>query len=72
MNWSEIESQWDHRKALLVSHWHELSEDDLARIDGKRQVSGEVLRERYGPEAARAEDAICAFERDVRRPEALK
>jgi hypothetical protein len=59
-------------KALLASHWHELGEDDLTRIDGKRHVLAEVLRERYGLDAAQAEDAICAFEKDVRRPGAVK
>ena len=38
MNWSEIEAQWEQMKALLVSHWHKLSEEDIALIDGKRDV----------------------------------
>jgi uncharacterized protein YjbJ (UPF0337 family) len=72
MNWSEIEVQWEPMKALLVSHWHKLSDDDLARINGKRDVLAQVIRERYGLNAAEAEGAICAFEKDVRRPGAVK
>jgi hypothetical protein len=59
-------------KALLVSYWTELSDGDLARIDGKRDVLAAVLRERYGLNAPDAEAAICAFEKDVRRPGAVK
>jgi hypothetical protein len=56
----------------LVSYWTELSDGDLARIDGKRDVLAAVLRERYGLNAPDAEAAICAFEKDVRRPGAVK
>jgi hypothetical protein len=72
MNWSEIENQWEPMKALLVSHWHQLSSDDLARINGQRDVLAQVLRERYDLNVTAAEDAICAFEKDVRRPGAVK
>jgi hypothetical protein len=69
MNWSEIESRWEPMKALLMSYWPTLNEDDLTRIDGKRDVLAQVLRERLGLDA---EAAICAFEKDVRRPGAVK
>jgi hypothetical protein len=72
MNWSEIEGRWEPMKALLESYWHELNEGDLARIDGKRDVLAQVLRERYGLDADEAERAIYAFEKDVRRPGAVK
>jgi hypothetical protein len=72
MNWSEIEGQWETMKALLVSHWHALNDDDLARINGKRDVLAQVLQERLGLDAAAAEAAICAFEKDVRWPGAVK
>lgn len=72
MNWSEIEGRWEPMKALLESYWQELSEGDLARIDGKREVLARVIQERYGLDASEAERAICAFEEDVRRPGAVK
>ena len=72
MNWSEIRSQWPTMKALLASHRQALSDDDLARIGGKRDILARELQERLGLDAAAAEDAICAFEKDVRRPGAVK
>jgi hypothetical protein len=72
MNWSEIEYQWQPMKALLVSYWPKLSDGDLARIGGKRDVLNQVLQERYGLNASEAETKIYAFEKDVRRPGAVK
>lgn len=72
MNWAEIEHQWEHMKALLVSHWHQLSDDDLARIHGKREVLAQIIQQRCNLDAADAENAIRAFEKDVRRPGAVK
>ena len=54
MNWSEIESQWPSMKALLASHWQELSDDDLTRIDGQRDRLARALQERLGLDAAAA------------------
>ena len=55
-----------------MSHWHKLSEEDVALINGKRDVLAQALQERYSLGAREAEDAICAFEKDVRRPGAVK
>jgi hypothetical protein len=57
---------------VLASYWHELSQDDLARIDGKRERLTRVLQERSGLDAAEAEREICTFEKEVRRPGAVK
>jgi hypothetical protein len=72
MNWSAIEAQWEQMKARLVSDWHKLSEEDIALIDGKRNLLTQALHERCGLGAREAEDALCAFEKDVRRPGAVK
>jgi hypothetical protein len=72
MNWSEIEARWEPMKALLASYWPELGDGDLAQVDGKRDLLTRVLRERYGLDDSEAEQAICAFEKDVRRPGAVK
>jgi len=72
MNWSEIQDRWASMKALLASYWHELNDGDLARIDGERGRLNEVLQERYGLDASEAERAICTFEKEIRRPGAVK
>lgn len=67
-----VEVQWEQMKVLLLSHWHKLSEEDAALINGKRDVLAQALQERYSLGAREAEHAICAFEKDVRRPGAVK
>jgi len=49
-------------KALLVSYWHELSDDDLARIDGKRDGLAHVIREWYGLNDTEAGRDLCLRE----------
>jgi hypothetical protein len=72
MNWSEIEYRWDQMKFVLATHWNKLNNEDLARINGKRDILAKVIQERNGLDAAEAERAICTFEKDVRRPGAVK
>ena len=72
MNWSEIEYRWDSMKFVLATHWNKLSNEDLARINGKRDALAQVIRERDGLDEAEAETAICRFEKEVRRPGAVK
>ena len=72
MNWSEIEHRWDQMHAVVRTHWRKLSNEDLARINGKRAILAQVIQERECVDAATAETAICAFEKDVRRPGAVK
>jgi hypothetical protein len=72
MNWSEIESHWEEMKRLIGSYWKELSSDDLARIDQRRDGLAELLRDRYNWDAHRTEVEIRTFEKDVRRPGAVK
>ena len=72
MNWSEVESYWGSMKQLIVSYWTELGEDDLDRIGRRRDGLAAVLRGRYSWDAQRCEGEICAFEKDVRWPGAVK
>lgn len=72
MNWSEMYSDWDELNGLLLTRWPELSRHDVETIAGDRDELIRVLRRLYAwtPEAAEA--AVCAFEKDVRRPGAVK
>jgi hypothetical protein len=72
MNWPEVEDHWEQMKRLIGSYWKELSSDDLAGIDRRRDGLAQVLRDRYGWDAQWTEDEICAFEKDVRWPGAVK
>ncbi len=58
MDWNVIEGQWKQLKGSAKEKWGELTDDDLDRIEGKRdQLVGKV-QERYGIEKDRAEREV--------------
>ena len=72
MNWSEMTASWDDLKVMVHAHWPKLTEDLLNDIDGDRAELGRNLQRDYALTADDAENAICEFEKDVRRPGAVK
>jgi uncharacterized protein YjbJ (UPF0337 family) len=48
MNWDQIEGHWMKAKGKLRQQWGKLTDDDLARISGKREELAGRLQERYG------------------------
>jgi uncharacterized protein YjbJ (UPF0337 family) len=48
MNWNQIEGRWDQLAGQVKSQWGKLTDDDLAKIAGKRQQLVGKLQERYG------------------------
>ncbi|MGJ8530015.1 CsbD family protein [Maritalea sp.] len=48
MNRNEIEGKWEQVKGKAKAQWGELTDDDLAVIDGNRQQLVGKLQERYG------------------------
>ncbi len=48
MNRNEIEGNWKQLKGRAKEKWGELTDDELDRIDGRRERLVGVLQERYG------------------------
>ena len=62
MNWDTIKGQWKEVRGKIKEQWGNLTDDDLDRIEGKRdQLLGAVQR-RYGIAREEAEDQIRRFE----------
>ena len=72
MNWSEMHANWVELRALVQARWPKLSRDVLDDIDGDRYELCHALQRHYGLSAGDAETAISEFEKDVRRPGAVK
>lgn len=68
MHWSEICREWDRMRSVVRTQWQELSDDELALVDGDRGKLIEALQRCYGLTAENAEEAVCAFEKNLRRP----
>lgn len=72
MNWPELQWDWKSLASLLKTYWTKVTDEDLERIDGRREELAACLRRRYGYREEEAERAICSFEKEVRFPGAVK
>ena len=72
MNWSEIKASWKEMSGLLQAHWPKLTDEVLDEINADRYKLGRALQRQYELSPGDAETAICEFEKDVRRPGAVK
>jgi uncharacterized protein YjbJ (UPF0337 family) len=72
MNWAEMQGNWGGIHSLIKTYWAKLTEEDLKRIDGRRDELAACLRRLYGFGEEEAEHAICAFEKEIRFPGAVK
>jgi uncharacterized protein YjbJ (UPF0337 family) len=66
MNWDQIESNWLIFKGELRRNWIKLTDEDITRINGRRDVLAARLRDRYGFGKAEAEAEISAWMRAQR------
>ena len=48
MNWDRIEGNWKEFKGKVKENWGELTNDDLDKIEGKRDQLIGSLQKRYG------------------------
>ena len=62
MTWDEIKGNWREYKGRLKEKWGELTDDDLDRIEGKRDQLLGVLQNRYGRTKEKAENELRDFE----------
>lgn len=66
MTWDEIKGNWRQQKGRLKEKWGELTDDDLDKIDGKKDQLLGVLQNRYGRTRDAAEREIREFEDNLR------
>ena len=72
MNWSEIQNSWPQMSGLVQSQWPKITRVDLQNINGIRSVLADTLRTNYHIQDHEVETSIAAFEKDCRRPGAVK
>jgi hypothetical protein len=72
MNWSEMKTGWSELRLVAQSQWPRLTDAVLRDVNGDRAELSCALERHYGFSAADAETAISEFEKDVRRPGAVK
>ncbi len=58
MNWDIIQGKWKETKGTIKEQWGELTDDDLDRIEGKRDKLAGKIQQRYGHTKDEAEKEI--------------
>jgi len=48
MDWNRFEGNWKQLKGKVKEKWGNLTDDELARVDGRRDQLEGIIQERYG------------------------
>jgi uncharacterized protein YjbJ (UPF0337 family) len=58
MNWDQIEGKWKEYKGRAKQQWGKLTDDDLDKIEGRRDEIAGLIQQRYGTTREEAERAV--------------
>ena len=62
MNWDTIKGDWKQLRGKIKEQWGDLTDDDLDRIEGKRDQLLGAVQKRYGVARDAAEKQLTEFE----------
>ena len=62
MNWDQMNGNWKEFKGKMREQWGELTDDDLDKIQGRREQLEGVLQKRLGIAKEEAKRQIDEFE----------
>lgn len=48
MNWDQVEGNWNQMKGRIREQWGELTDDEVAKVAGRRDELAGIIQERYG------------------------
>ena len=48
MNWDRIEGNWKQFAGKVKENWGDLTDDDVAQLNGQREQLEGILQKRYG------------------------
>jgi uncharacterized protein YjbJ (UPF0337 family) len=62
MNWDTVKGDWKQFRGKVKEQWGNLTDDDLDRIEGKRDQLLGAVQKRYGVAREVAEKQVKDFE----------
>ena len=65
MNWDTVKGDWKQFRGKIKEQWGKLTDDDLDRIEGKRDQLLGAVQKRYGIARDEAEKQLNKFETSV-------
>lgn len=66
MNEDIFSGKWHQLKGKIKEKWGKLTDDDLTKINGKRELLQGALQEKYGWQKQRAEEELKRFEQSCK------
>jgi len=70
MDWSFIQADWEHYKALAGQRWGRISSADLDIIAGRRELLATHIQLTYGISAGAAQMQLESWQGQQRAPDA--
>jgi uncharacterized protein YjbJ (UPF0337 family) len=67
MNWDTVKGQWKQFRGKVKENWGQLTDDDLDRIEGRRDQLLGAVQKRYGLAREEAERQVHNFETAISR-----
>lgn len=64
MDWEDIQNNWRMHAANIRRRWQDLTDDDIAMVDGQRERLTDKLLQRYGYARERANSELREFARE--------
>lgn len=65
MEWNQIEGQWDTIKGKFKKNWGKLTDNDLLRMKGKKDMLVGQLKTTYGLQKEDAEKQLDEFRKSL-------
>lgn len=62
MTREEMKGKWNQMKGSLKKQWGKLTDDDIDRIEGERDILVGKIQERYGKSKEEAEREVDAYD----------
>ena len=63
MNWDQIKGKWKQFQGHAKQQWGKLTDDDLTRAEGDRDILIGRIQERYGIAREEAQRQVSEWER---------
>ena len=64
--WAKIKGAWTQSKGAVKEQWGKLTDDDVAEVNGRREILVGKLQTRYGISRQEAEAQVGGFEAKYR------
>jgi uncharacterized protein YjbJ (UPF0337 family) len=61
MNWDQIKGNWTQFTGKVKETWGDLTDDDIARIEGSQEQLVGRIQERYGIAKEEAQEQVDAW-----------